>query len=151
MGLALCKRLCDEMNGRLWVESEAGHGSTFHVEVRVERFETEAAPDSRQAVLWTDDSMTTMLATRIIEKTGASVSSVASLEEQRQLPHLSATVVCVVDANVASADDLKSIRGLMPVARIIVLNGEAGRDGHEVADVVLSSPLKPADLRVALG
>ncbi len=151
MGLALCKRLCDAMNGRLWVESEPGHGSTFHVEVRVERFGADAAPKSRQAVLWTDDSMTAMLTTRVIEKTGATVTTVASLEELRQLPQLSATAVCVVDANVASADDLKSIRGLMPAARLIVLNSAAGRDDHAVADVLLSSPLKPADLRVALG
>lgn len=151
MGLALCKRLCDVMNGRLWVESEPGRGSTFHVEVRVERFGTEAVPLSRQVVLWTDDSMTAMLATRVIEKTGATVTTVASFEELRKLPQVSAAAVCVVDSNVASANDLKSIRGLMPAARLIVLHGEAGREGHEVADVVLSSPLKPADLRVALG
>jgi len=151
MGLALCKRLCDEMNGRLWVESEPGRGSTFHVEVRVESFEAETAPVSRQAVLWTDDSMTAMLAARVIEKTGATVSAVASLDELRQLPQLRATAVCVVDSNVASGDDLKTIRGLMSAARLIVLHCEAGREGHEVADVVLSSPLKPAELRVALG
>ena len=151
MGLALCKRLCDEMNGRLWVESEPGRGSIFHVQVRVERFGAEPARLNRLAVLWTDDSMTAMLAARVIEKTGASVSAVASLEELRPLPQLSATDVCVVDANAASADDLKAIRGLMPAARLILLNGEAGRGGHDVADVVLSSPLKPADLRVALG
>ena len=95
--------------------------------------------------------MTAMLAARVIEKTGASVSAVASLEELRPLPQLSATDVCVVDANAASAADLKAIRGLMPAARLILLTGEAGRGGHDVADVVLSSPLKPADLRVALG
>lgn len=151
MGLALCKRLCDEMNGRLWVESEPGRGSTFHVEVRVERFGTEMVPLSRQTVLWTDDSMIAMLAARVIEKTGSSVSPVASFDALQKLPKLSAISVCVVDANVATADDLKSIRGLMPAVRLIVLHGEAGREGHEVADVVLSSPLKPADLRMALG
>lgn len=151
MGLALCKRLCDEMNGRLWVESEPGRGSTFHVEVRVERFGTEMVPLSRQAVLWTDDSMIAMLAARVIEKTGSSVSPVASFDALQKLPKLSDISVCVVDANVATADDLKSIRGLMPTVRLIVLHGEVGREGHEVADVVLSSPLKPADLRMALG
>ncbi len=151
MGLALCKRLCDEMNGRLWVESEPGLGSAFHVEVRVESFGNEMLPLSRQAVLWTDDSMMAMLATRVIEKTGASVSAVASFEALQKLPKLSAITICVVDASVATPDDLKSIRGLMPSARLILLNSDTGRKGNELADVVLSSPLKPADLRVALG
>lgn len=151
MGLAICKRLCDAMNGRLWVESELGRGSTFHVEVRVERFGTEAVPLSRQAVLWTDDSMTAMLATRVIEKTGATVTTVASLGELRKLPQVSATAVCVVDANVASANDLKTIRGLMPATRLIILNGGESLIGPEGADVVLSSPLKPAELRLAVG
>lgn len=151
MGLALCKRLCDAMNGRLWVESEPGRGSTFFVEVTVDRFVVETAPVSRPAVLWTDDSMTAMLATRVIEKAGSSVLAAASFEDLKQLPQVSDSTVCVVDANVASGDDMKTLRGLMPSARLIVLNSEAGRAGYEMADVVLSHPLKPADLRVALG
>ena len=151
MGLALCKRLCDAMNGRLWVESEPGHGSVFFVEVRVDRFVIDSAPVSRLAVLWTDDSMTAMLATRVIEKAGTSVLAVASFEELKQLPQVSASAVCVVDAHVASGDDLKMLRGLMPSARLIVLNSEDGQAGYEMADVTLPSPLKPSDLRVALG
>ena len=150
MGLALCKRLCDAMNGRLWVESVPGRGSTFHLEVQVDRFASEAAPLMRQAVLWTDDSMTTMLATRVMEKTGASVIAVTSLAELQRLPNAGSTSVCVVDANVASDEDLKRIRDLMPTARLMLLHGAAGRKDHEVADVVLSFPLKPAELRVAL-
>ena len=31
LGLSLCRRLCDMMQGDIWVESEAGHGATFGV------------------------------------------------------------------------------------------------------------------------
>ncbi len=151
MGLALCKRLCDAMNGRLWVESEPGRGSTFHVEVRVERFGADAAPKSRQAVLWTDDSMTAMLAARVIEKTGATVTTVASFKELQRLPNLREIAYGVLDANGVTADTLSTIRNLLPKARLIVLHGTEGAKGLEVADVVLVSPLKPAELRVALG
>jgi len=33
LGLYLCRRLVESMNGRLWVTSEAGKGSTFYVEI----------------------------------------------------------------------------------------------------------------------
>lgn len=33
LGLYLCRRLVESMNGRLWVESEAGKGSTFFIEL----------------------------------------------------------------------------------------------------------------------
>jgi two-component system, sensor histidine kinase len=151
MGLALCKRLCDAMNGRMWVESEPGRGSTFHVEIKVERFGEDPVPQSRHAVLCTDDSMTAMLAARVIEKTGATVTTVASLEELQRLPNLREIAYGVLDANGVTADTLSTIRSLLPKARLIVLNSTVGANGFEVADVALVSPLKPADLRVALG
>lgn len=33
LGLTICKKLCDLMDGRIWVESISGFGSTFHFEL----------------------------------------------------------------------------------------------------------------------
>jgi len=40
LGLYLCRRLSEVMDGRLWIESELGKGSTFHLEIpRLEQTE----------------------------------------------------------------------------------------------------------------
>ncbi len=33
LGLAICKSIVEQMEGRIWVESEVGKGSTFHIEL----------------------------------------------------------------------------------------------------------------------
>ena len=36
VGLGICKRMVTALDGKIWVESEVGHGSSFHVEVPFE-------------------------------------------------------------------------------------------------------------------
>ena len=78
------------------------------------------------------------------------MTTVASLEELQRLPNLREIAYGVLDANGVTADTLSAIRHLLPKARLIVLHGTEGAKGLEVADVVLVTPLKPADLRVAM-
>jgi PAS domain S-box-containing protein len=44
LGLAISKRLVELMGGRLWVESQEGEGSSFHIELTAEEAEVPARP-----------------------------------------------------------------------------------------------------------
>ncbi len=72
LGLAICRQLAGMMGGRIWVESEAGKGSTFHFKVKMrlpqEASQPSAAPPVNLLglpVLVVDDNATNR---RIIEE-----------------------------------------------------------------------------------
>ncbi len=76
LGLAIALRLVDLMGGRLWVESEVGHGSTFHFTASFDRPEAAIEPVAHQPraldglrVLVVDDNATNR---RILEEMLAS-------------------------------------------------------------------------------
>ena len=66
LGLSICKALVEVMGGRIWVTSELGKGSTFHVELPLEEVETtrsgvsfdnEIHQDARVLLLSSDDAL----------------------------------------------------------------------------------------------
>ena len=150
MGLALCKRLCDSMKARIWAESKPGQGSTFHVEVPVEAFRSLKVSTGPFALVWTDDSMTRMLVSRVIAKTGATVETVNSFDELKNHAKLTESAFLVIDAHEAPAEVVAEIRRLASEARLIVIHGQTDPNSHPAADVIVPAPVKPADLRKAL-
>lgn len=98
IGLAVSKALADRMGGRLWVESEAGHGTTFHFSVTLPLTEAPSAaagaalpPAARWRALLVDDEAYNLVAlAALLEPLGFTVVTAASgreaLQAARRLP-----------------------------------------------------------------
>ena len=87
LGLTISSRLVGMMQGRMWVESEAGQGSRFHFTVRVKR--TSAAPAEKwdagelagRRVLIVDDNLTNRrILEEMVRRWGMEGDSVESAE-----------------------------------------------------------------------
>jgi PAS domain S-box-containing protein len=174
LGLAIALRLVELMSGRLWVESEVGHGSTFHF---VAMFELPAEADAKPArvrpkaleglrVLVVDDNATNR---RILEEmlaswhmrpavAGDADSAMAALRLATKNGQRFDAVIA--DGQMPEVDGFvltRRIRRDRQLARTRVLimtsigQGDGkSRDKGVVADAHLSKPVKHSDLLDAL-
>ena len=147
IGLAICKRLCDGMRGELKVESELGEGSVFNVVLPIAAI---VVSGGGKVLVWSQDSMTRLLVTRVIEKGGCHPQVVASLTEWLDALRDQSFQAVVVDATETRDLNMDLVLKAARGARRIVINREPGQGSSEGIDVALESPLKPAELREAL-
>ncbi len=75
LGLSISERLVTMMNGKIWLESEEGHGSKFHFEVFFERSKSQLPPfvpsnhktaESRRVLVADDHEMNLALLKRLL-------------------------------------------------------------------------------------
>jgi signal transduction histidine kinase/CheY-like chemotaxis protein len=108
LGLAICAQLVSLMNGRIWVESRAGGGSTFHVALPLEATDAAAPPPplAGQRLLWfSSHSTSRRVYGEMLESSGAEVVVAENLPDAVSVLEAAAAAGSPLDAIVVDFSD----------------------------------------------
>ena len=138
LGLVIAKEIVDRHGGRLWFESDVGHGTSFFVDLPI--VDATSVPNWQslpQVLVCEDDADTAAVLAQVIERDGLAVEIVGSIREARDaLARPNAYQALLLDLGLPDGDGIFFIRELrMSEATqslpIIVVSAQAqrGRDG----------------------
>jgi len=169
LGLAISKSLSETMGGSIWVESEAGNGSTFFVTLRFGKQHDEFSQRTsttnvlgEQRVLVVDDNASSrLILTSILESFGLHVeqadsgkAAIAQLENSDQQNPFD---LVLMDWKMPGIDGIETTRAIqndkaLTIAPTIIMVTAYGREeaGSAAADVdikgFLTKPVTPSNL-----
>ena len=166
LGLAISERLVDLMGGTMWVESEQGMGSTFHIAVTVEEAEVPARTPARDALVALKDKRLLVVDDNATNREIVSRQARAWAMRPMAVQHPAEALalieagerfdVAVLDMQmpemdgVALAREIRRLRRELPLVLVTSLGHlPEARSATEFA-AQLTKPLKPSQLYDAL-
>jgi PAS domain S-box-containing protein len=168
LGLAISAQLVRMMNGRIWLESELGKGSTFHVAVpfalehdarRATPRPPAAEPRARLRILLAEDDPTNrMVAVRLLEKRGHTLVTAENGRQALKLLERERFDVVIMDVQMPEMDGLAATEAIRAREQrtgahvpIVALTAHAmPRDRERCLqagmDLYMTKPIKPDEL-----
>ena len=171
LGLSICQELVEIMGGKIWVDSEPGHGSTFSFEVTLpiidkvtEQDQPEATPIFNHRILLVEDhAVNQMVATAMLTKLGCTITLAENGQEAVQQFNSEPYDLVLMDINMPIMDGYeatKRIRMLeeaqqLPPTPIIACTANAMKGDRELSisagmDDHLGKPFLLADMALML-
>ena len=176
LGLAICRRLVRLMDGSLWVESEEGHGSTFHFTGKFQISKEAIAKENMQAsdgpglphrsrfqVLVVEDSrVNQVVTTRFLEKRGFHCLVASNGREAIEMLDGAAADLILMDVQMPEMDGFETTRCIRELEQergvrvpILALTAHASEGDREKClaagmDGYITKPVQPSQLYQAI-